>query len=287
MDYKEKRREKIARLLPVKKGSGLLNNLINNLPFEAHLPGGYQYAGPGTRLDLKLERNVKPKNKLDEAAMHHDIAYSKSKKLDDRHVADQKLENEAWKRVLADDSNLAEKANAWLVTNAMKVKRAIGAGVYIKHPVNLSTEQSRLIATTTKPVTLKINKGRTKDSVMNETYLPLTKNQIKRIKNDQPIKLTLKQIKRVKVGGFLPALLAAAPAVAAVGSLISSAVNTYNNKKANDKLVEERIRHNKALEGKGIYLNKKPKDGTGIYLNKTPRTGNGLYDEYIKKKRSR
>jgi hypothetical protein len=48
------------------------------------------------------------------------------------------------------------------------------------------------------------------------------------------------------------------PAIVAVGSIISSAVNTYNNKKANDRLVEERIRHEKALESKkGDNLNKK------------------------------
>jgi len=77
-------------------GKGLVNSLINNLPFEMHLPGGYQYAGPGTNLELKLEKGVKPKNKLDEAAMFHDIAYSKSKNLQKRHAADKILQETAW-----------------------------------------------------------------------------------------------------------------------------------------------------------------------------------------------
>jgi len=76
MDYQEKRFNAIMKLFPKPiSGKGLVNSLINNLPFEIHLPGGYQYAGPGTNLELKLEKGVKPKNKLDEAAMFHDLAY--------------------------------------------------------------------------------------------------------------------------------------------------------------------------------------------------------------------
>jgi hypothetical protein len=31
-------------------GAGFVNSLINKLPVELHLPGGYQYCGPGTKL---------------------------------------------------------------------------------------------------------------------------------------------------------------------------------------------------------------------------------------------
>src|SRR6266576_351787 len=188
MNYKEKERENIKKLFPrpilSKSGRGLINSLIKNLPFEAHLPGGYQYAGPGTNLALKLAKGVKPKNKLDKAAMYHDIAYSKSNNLSDRHVADKKLEYSAWDCVKAKDADFGEKANAWLVTNAMKVKRAIGAGIagrhsrYTKYPVNLDREQLHRVSTAVKPITLSVA-----------------------------------QLKNIKSGGFLPiaALLAAAP----------------------------------------------------------------------------
>src|SRR6266576_3459259 len=254
MNYKEQRVETILKLfpVPVKKGSGLLNSVIDKLPFELHLPGGYQYAGPGTHLDLKLERGVKPKNKLDEAAMYHDIAYSKSNNLADRHTADRKLQHDAWKRVLAKDASLGEKANAWLVTNAMKDKRAIR------------------VTTSTKPVRLKIKHGRTKNSVINETFLPLTETQIKNIRENKSIRLSSAQLKHIKWGGFLTALLAAVPAVA---SILGTIYNSYSNKKTNDRLIEEKIRHNKAMEGKGLYLMKKPKALTeGGSFNK----GNGL-----------
>lgn len=65
------------------EGKGVVNNMINKLPFEMHMPGGYNFLGPGTRLDLRLDENNNPLpnslpiNKIDEAAMNHDICYSK------------------------------------------------------------------------------------------------------------------------------------------------------------------------------------------------------------------
>jgi len=293
-NYIEKRRNRIMNDLLPKQGKGLVNSLIDSLPFEMHLPGGYQYAGPGTNLELKLEKGVKPKNKLDEAAMFHDIAYSKSKNLNDRHVADKKLEEDAWARVKASDAGLGEKAMAWLVTNTMKGKRALGAGIgsthYTDYPVNLSdTERQKLIKAVTekkKAVSLTVTKKRTKESIQSGVSLPLTKTQINKIKKSKisaTIKLSGAQINKIKTGGFLPALIAAAPAVAAV---LGTIYNSYSNKKANDRLIEEKVRHNKVMEGKGLYLNKKP-TGKGLYLNKKPTKGNGLYEQLFRKKSTR
>lgn len=57
-------------------GGGLLNRVINKLPFELHLPG-YQFCGPGTKLQARLNRGEKGINPLDAACREHDIAYSK------------------------------------------------------------------------------------------------------------------------------------------------------------------------------------------------------------------
>ena len=46
---------------------------------EFHIPGGYNYAGPGTKLAKRL---------TDRIAMHHDIAYSKARNLQDKWKAD-------------------------------------------------------------------------------------------------------------------------------------------------------------------------------------------------------
>jgi hypothetical protein len=112
-----------------KHGGGLVNSLINNLPFELHYPGGYKYLGPGTKLEKRLKRGDKPKNKLDEAALKHDIAYKENKDLDSRHRADQQLENEAWSRVTSSDAKTGERIAAYLTTNLMKVKRKLGMGM--------------------------------------------------------------------------------------------------------------------------------------------------------------
>lgn len=259
-DYISEREKKITDEFlpkPVVKGDGLINSLIDNLPVPLHLPG-YNYAGPGTPLDLHLERGVKPCNKLDEAAMHHDIAYSKSSDLKDRHAADYVLQEEAWKRVKAEDSSMGERANAWLVTTAMKAKRALGAGLrktkYIDYPANLDEDDMIKLRNALDKgigVTLLFRCNRTKESISGDAQLPLSAKQIRRVKQfhgqnkDVKVCISAAQLKQAMSveGGFLPALIAAAPALAAVGSLITQGVKAYNDKKANDKLVEERIRH--------------------------------------------
>lgn len=65
----------VIRSRKLKKGRGLVNTLINKLPFEAHLLG-YSYLGPGTKLKERLARGDRGINPLDEAAKEHDIAYS-------------------------------------------------------------------------------------------------------------------------------------------------------------------------------------------------------------------
>ncbi|KAK7605022.1 hypothetical protein V9T40_006208 [Parthenolecanium corni] len=293
---------------PLVDGKGLINSLIDNLPIPLHLPG-FNYAGSGTPLDLNFERGVKPINKLDKAAMKHDIAYLKSEALKKHHDANFVLQGEAWKRVNADDSSLGEKANAWFVTTTMKAKQAIGAGVsepqYTEYPVNLDKgdlEKLKSAAKSKKGVNILLKFNRTKESIANNISIPLTAKQIQNVKAlhskrlDAKVRLTAAQLKVISTaeGGFLPTLLAAAPTIAAVGSLITQGVNAYNNKKANDKLVEERMRHNKVIEaansgksaeGEGIYILKKPVSRNGTSRKKKDVSGNGLYEELFKKKK--
>jgi hypothetical protein len=67
-----KRRRRRGRTI----GKGLINLFINKSPFEAHLPGGYRFCGPGTRLKDAGQAGINP---LDEACKRHDIAYSNFK----------------------------------------------------------------------------------------------------------------------------------------------------------------------------------------------------------------
>jgi len=114
-------------------GLGIVNNLINRLPVELHIPG-YQFCGPGTRLKQRLAQGQRGVNPLDAACREHDIAYSENQHdISARHVADRILQKKAWERTLAPDSSLGEKAAAFAVANIMKVKRRFGLGMKRKH----------------------------------------------------------------------------------------------------------------------------------------------------------
>jgi hypothetical protein len=118
--------------IPTHAGEGIVNSLINKLPFELHIPT-YQFCGPGTKLEKRLQRGDRGINKLDSFCRDHDISYSKHKSLEERHKADQILENKAWERVKSKDAGLGEKVAAWFVTTTMKAKRKVGMGVRTKN----------------------------------------------------------------------------------------------------------------------------------------------------------
>jgi len=72
-------------------------DVINTvLPFEKHFPGTH-YLGPGTRLDKRLDENgnplpgSEPVDRVDEAALKHDKAYSRFDDLENRLKADKEM----------------------------------------------------------------------------------------------------------------------------------------------------------------------------------------------------
>jgi len=84
----------------IKKGSGLANNLINNLPIELHYPG-HNILGPGTKLNKHLNDDMTPKewSKLvdrdDAIAMKHGICYAMNKDVKTRNkICDKNMLNE-------------------------------------------------------------------------------------------------------------------------------------------------------------------------------------------------
>jgi len=128
---------------------GLLNRAVNALPFELHIPG-YQFCGPGTRLAKRLARGDAGINPLDAACREHDIAYSRSNDLTDRHAADDILAEKARKRITASDSALGERAAAAAVWAAMKAKTKIGMGMKPKKKTTTTkkkTTKKRILPT--------------------------------------------------------------------------------------------------------------------------------------------
>lgn len=109
-------------------GSGLFNSLLKKIPFEMHAPG-YNFLGPGTKLDERLERGDKGINKLDEAAKEHDIFYRDHSKTKERHVADKILEDKAWERFKSGDADMNEKFWSAATAVGMNVKRKLGMGI--------------------------------------------------------------------------------------------------------------------------------------------------------------
>lgn len=207
------------------RGRGVLNKLIDKLPVELHIPG-YNYCGPGTRLDARIRAGIEGKNKLDSYCKEHDIAYSKGLDLASRHAADNILAQKAWKRVTSSDASLGEKAAALAVTGAMRSKIKLGAG--------LRTAKAEL-----KKFRAALKKK-------------LKKNKRRRRTIPTP---------RTKRGGIIPLLpiFAGLSALGALGGGAAQIANAVNSSKSNKKQLQESTRHNKTLEA--IAMGKK---GSGI-----------------------
>lgn len=256
-----------SRNLMCKQGGGLINSLINKLPFELHLPG-YQYCGPGTRLKTRLARGDPGINKLDSFCKSHDIAYSKSNNLTDRHKADLELANKAWDRVKSSDAGLGERAAALAITNAMKAKVKMGMGYKQKKRNNKSKTVAFRAAVRNAQKKLKSVKSQNLNQAIN-TAIIAAKSFVKN-KNVR----TPRIIPIPKTGGVLPFLLPLFAGLSAIGSLsggAASVAKAITDAKNAKKTLAEKQRHNQTMEtialknGKGLYL-KPYKKGLGLYL---------------------
>lgn len=244
------------------EGRGLVNSTINNLPFEAHLPG-YQYCGPGTKLTKRISRGDLGINPLDSACKEHDISYNKFKDIDNRHIADKILIEKAWQRVKSKDANLSERAAALLVTNIMKAKTKFGMGVKTK-------PKNNTFCCGLKKIKNKLRKLKTKD--VSEAIKYAVKSAKKEMKHVKPI-IAPRIIPLPKSGGILPFLIPLFAGLSAIGSLAGGAAaiaKTVEQVKNANKQLKETSRHNETMEsialGKGMYL-KPYKTGLGLYLH--------------------
>ena len=115
-------------------GGSFLNNLVNKLPFEMHLPG-HNFTGPETKLYKRLNPDETPNewsipiNRIENAAYHHDLCYSKHD--------DTKTRNEVCDMTMLGELNrivkptLRERINKSVVGKLIKAKIDFGLG----HPV--------------------------------------------------------------------------------------------------------------------------------------------------------
>lgn len=250
-------------------GKGLLNTGINNLPFEIHLPG-YQYCGPGTKLNKRLSRGDLGINPLDVACKQHDIVYSHTDNIAARNQADLELANKAWERVKSKDAKLGERINAFLVTNIMKTKSKFGMGLklqknQLKHKKANVDNLNHLIVNSRAAL-------KSKNPKTTQNAIKIALKAAKSHAQWKKIKLPRTRIIPVpKVGGILP-LLPLFASLSAIGALSGGAAGiakAINEAKAAKNQLEENQRHNKKMEaiaiGKGLFL-KPYKNGLGLYL---------------------
>lgn len=245
-------------------GRGLVNSLINRLPFELHLPG-YNFCGPGTKLEQRIARGDKGINLLDEACKEHDIAYSQTNDIKRRHIADKVLLQKALARLKSKDTSFGERTAALAISGAMKMKTKFGMGLKRRKSNGRSISLSQAISRARKAVLGK------KFRNLNSTI----RTALTAVRKSGRVKPPKKRIIPVpKTGGLLPLipLFAGLSALGALGGGAAGIAKAVGDAKAAQKTLEESKRHNQAMEaiavgkkGSGLYL-KPYKSGCGLYL---------------------
>ena len=229
---------------------------------ELHVPG-YRYCGPGTKLEKRLARGDPGINPLDEACKEHDIAYLKNQEdVEARNAADRVLADKAWQRVKAKDSGIREKATAYAITNAMKLKNKLGMGLKGK-----KTTLNKIV----KAATTSMVPSRNSKAVINSA-LKGARTAVKQLGGKKAVKVPRVLPVSSKTGGFLPFLVPIFAGLSATGALAGGAAGiakAINDAKAAKQQLEENQRHNKKMEdialGKGLYL-KPYKTGLGLIV---------------------
>ena len=110
------------RLKPQKEEEekdSVLDNLIDLLPFEMHVPG-YKFCGPGTKLAERIQRGDIGINPLDEACRQHDLTYNNPSS--NRRQADRILSEYAFSRMFAGETPPDERTVAMMTACCMVSK---------------------------------------------------------------------------------------------------------------------------------------------------------------------
>ncbi|CAH0387495.1 unnamed protein product [Bemisia tabaci] len=232
-------------------GRGIINSLVSKLPFELHLPG-YQFCGPSTRLAERLKRGDKGINLLDQACLRHDQQYEKYTDLENRHKADRVLIDEAWKRFKSKDASLGEKAASYLVTNIMKGKLAMGAGLKKRKRSSVrKTKKGKGVRKTRRRTPAK--KRRTSKRAK------ASGGGVKKRKRRGGPVLGTRVIPLPKRGGILQYLIPLLTGLSNIGSVAGT---------ANELLKTIRAMKGKGLSKKGVLGDFKK--GYGLYLKPYP-----------------
>lgn len=279
-----------------KKAFGLIDNAINKIPIELHIPT-YQYAGPGTKLRERLGRGDPGKNELDAACKNHDIAYETCGDSKSRIEADKTLITNAFKRIYAQDAKLDERLAALLVSVLMGAKvgltkMGLGLSGRNKHKKLKShvhrNKSKRNRKLTRKSITfsklvrdtrenIKKSKSKSSPSSLGETITAAIRSA-KDMKRGKTVKIP-RVLKLPKFGGSIQAILPILSGLSAVGSITASAAGVVKAIKeiqnAKKQLMDvkqhpdQRNLSNEKKIGRAlnlIYIDDKSTRGSGFYL---------------------
>ena len=129
-----------TQFVPMQEGGDLASSLTSatrniklawaKYPGEMHIPG-MSFAGPGTRLDKRLDSSGRPKpdslpvDRVDEAAYHHDLAYAAFPDTKRRNVADRVMVSEL---DAIPNPTLRERAERAIIKPILSTKARFGLG---------------------------------------------------------------------------------------------------------------------------------------------------------------
>lgn len=252
------------------RGAGLLNTLINRLPWELHLRTlrnkSYQFCGPGTHLKARLALGQTGINKLDSACREHDIAYEASNDFSLREKADRVLENRAWEIFKSGDTGFGEKAASWAVTAAMKAKGKMGAGCGFKKIVGAAR---KAIAKSLKTCPTNIN------GMIKIAIAAAKKKHAGRTGKKTKAPRIIRVPKRGGVIGLIPILAG----LSALGSLVGGAANVV---KAMENITSPKNGGGVGGgDGSSLHL------GSGLYFRPYSKSGAGYKITKCAKKKNR
>ncbi|KAJ8912538.1 hypothetical protein NQ315_006608, partial [Exocentrus adspersus] len=249
-----------AFFMPLHYGEDVLNTLINKLPFELHIPG-YKFCGPvmllryssyqGTKLEKRLLKGQKGVNPLDSACLQHDISYSQSSSLQDRHKADKELENRAWERFKSRDAMFGEKASAWFVSRPMKTKCNLGMGLR-----DIVKKVKRILGKSSMP-----DKEPVKKLALHA--LKAAKQAVKKVGGKKNVRIP----RIIPFDNALGSLDGEASAIAK--TVIDAKKKVEAGRGLNSKMMMEPI--GVGATGSGLYVRKYRRGGFGLFIRKQPK----------------
>ena len=131
---------------------GMFNKVTKNIklplqkfPGEMHVPG-MNFAGPGTRLEYRLNDDGTPKqfclpiDRVDQAAYHHDLAYNEFTDTKNRNIADREMLEQLNS---IKDPSFREKIEMAIIKPVINTKQRFGLGLKDRAARNFRFEASR------------------------------------------------------------------------------------------------------------------------------------------------